>query len=298
MRIASALSKRKALLTMARPLRIEHAGALFHVTSRGDRREAIYEDSTDRLMFLDLFAKAIGRNNWVCHGYCLMTNHYHLIIETPEANLSKGMQQLNGVYAQASNRRHGRSGHLFQGRFTGILVDKDSYFLELTRYVVLNPVRAKMVDAAGDWPWSSYEATAGTIAAPGWLATDALLAQFGNRRTTACRQYRQFVADGHENDSIWSGLRQQIYLGDEAFVERAQAQVKALGDELTIPHVQRRRPVSSLESFACRGVSRDAAIVEAYACGAYSYREIADCFGLHRSTVGRIIRRHMLSRKT
>lgn len=141
---------------MARPLRIEFEGALYHVISRGDRQEAIYEDDEDRERFLGVLAEAVARFNWRCHTSCLMTNHYHLLIETPEGNLSKGMRQLNGVYTQASNRRDGRTGHPFQGRFKGILVDKDSYLLELRRYVVLNPARAGMVRRAQSWRWSSY----------------------------------------------------------------------------------------------------------------------------------------------
>jgi len=160
---------------MARPLRIEFSGALYHVTSRGDRREAIFEDDEDRDMFLSTLAEVVERFNWVCHAYCLMTNHYHLVIETPDANLSRGMRQLNGVFTQASNRRHSRTGHLLQGRFKGILVDKGDYLLELTRYVVLNPVRARMVKQPGDWPWSSFRAMVGEVPAPKWLATDGLL---------------------------------------------------------------------------------------------------------------------------
>ena len=124
---------------MARPLRIEFVGALYHVTSRGDRREAIYEDDEDCAAFLGILGEVVRRFNWVCHAYCLMTNHYHLVIETVEGNLSQGMRQLNGVYTQASNRRHQRVGHLFQGRFKGILVDEDAYLTELSRYVFLNP---------------------------------------------------------------------------------------------------------------------------------------------------------------
>ena len=160
---------------MARPIRLEFAGALYHVTSRGDRREAIYEDDADRERFLAVLADVVRDFNWVCHAYCLMSNHYHLLIETPDANLSKGMRQLNGVYTQASNRRHGREGHLFQGRFKAILVDADSYLLEVARYVVLNPVRARMVRDPAKWPWSSYRAMIGAVEAPDWLATDGLL---------------------------------------------------------------------------------------------------------------------------
>ncbi len=173
---------------MARPLRIEFPGALYHVTSRGDRREAIFEDGEDRLLFLHTLAEVVDRFNWLCHAYCLMTNHYHLLVETPDGNLSKGMRHLNGVYTQATNRRHMRSGHLFQGRFKGIIVDKDGYLLELTRYVVLNPVRAGMVRQPGKWQRSSYRAMIGETPAPAWLATDGILAQFAKRRITAQRR--------------------------------------------------------------------------------------------------------------
>src|SRR5690625_673373 len=181
---------------MARPLRIEFDGALYHVTTRGDRREAIYEDNKDREDFLEVLAEVVERFNWLCHAYCLMGNHYHLVVETPDGNLSRGMRQLNGVYTQATNRRHRRSGHLFQGRFKAILVDKESYVLELTRYVVLNPVRAAMVKSPGDYPWSSYRAMVGEAEAPGWLATDGLLALFGKRRAESRRRYRRFVREG------------------------------------------------------------------------------------------------------
>ena len=119
---------------MARPLRIEYDGALYHVTSRGNDRKAIFKDDSDRELFLNTLARVTERFHWICHGYCLMNNHYHLVIETPDGNLSKGMRQLNGVYTQAFNKRHRRVGHIFQGRFKGILVLKDSHFLEVCRY--------------------------------------------------------------------------------------------------------------------------------------------------------------------
>ena len=136
---------------MARPLRIEHPGALYHVTSRGDRQEPIFDDDRDRMGFLNVLGDVVARFRWQCHAYCLMGSHYHLMIETPECNLTKGMRQLNGVFTQWSNRRHQRSGHLFQGRYKAILVDRDSYFLELARYIVLNPVRAGMVKQPQQW---------------------------------------------------------------------------------------------------------------------------------------------------
>lgn len=274
---------------MARPLRIEFSGALYHVTARGDRREPIYEDDEDKEMFLNTLAQVVEGFNWICHSYCLMTNHYHLVVETTDGNLSKGMRQLNGVFTQASNRRHGRSGHLFQGRFKAILVDKESYLLELARYVVLNPVRAGMVKRPEKWAWSSYRAVMGDAPAPPWLAVDGLLSLFGKRRAEARQRYRTFVAEGVGKESIWGALRQQIYLGDEKFVERMQRKMSD-PDEMTIPRAQRRPPAPTLENIAARHRTRDEGIRAAYATGAYSYREIAEHFGLHLVTVGRIVR--------
>ncbi len=141
---------------MARPLRIEFAGALYHITSRGDRRDAIFLEDGDRELWLDGLGQVCKRFNWVVHAYCQMGNHYHLLAETPDSNLSAGMRQLNGVYTQRFNRIHRRVGHLFQGRYKAILVQKDAYLLELSRYIVLNPVCARMVRTARDWPWSNY----------------------------------------------------------------------------------------------------------------------------------------------
>jgi putative transposase len=141
---------------MARPLRIEFEGALYHVTSRGNDREMIFFTDTDRVAFLELLHDVVERFSWVCHAYCQMTNHYHLVVETPVANLSRGMRHINGVYTQRINKLNKRSGHVLQGRFKSVLVEKESHLLELARYVVLNPVRAKMVRSAKDWKWSSY----------------------------------------------------------------------------------------------------------------------------------------------
>mgnify|MGYP001575323984 CR=1 FL=1 len=181
---------------MARPLRIEYTGAVYHVTSRGNARKKIFCDDQDKENFLETLAFVIKRHNWLCHAYCLMDNHYHLMIETPDANLSKGMRQLNGVYTQRFNRRHGKPGHIFQGRFKAVLVQKDSYLLELSRYVVSNPVRAGTVQYPKDWKWSSYLATAGLKNAPDYLAVDWLLKQFGSSKKTAQALYKEFVMEG------------------------------------------------------------------------------------------------------
>ena len=205
---------------MSRPLRLELAGALYHVSARGNARQKIFLADEDRHAFLDLLGKEIAQQGWLCYAYCLMDNHYHLLIETPDANLVAGMRRLNGVYSQAFNRRQRRVGHLFQGRYKAILVDKESYLLELCRYIVLNPLRATMVKRLDGWPWSSYAATAGQAEAPSWLAVKSVRGLFASRAA-----YRRFVDQGIGQDSPWPHLRGQIYLGEEDFLKRLQQQL-------------------------------------------------------------------------
>jgi len=276
---------------MSRPLRIEFPGALYHVTARGNRREAIYEDDGDRRLFLKILGDVVETFNWQCHAYCLMTDHYHLVIETPDGNLAKGMRQLNGVYTQAINRRHGRSGHVFQGRYAAILVDADAHLLELARYVVLNPVRAGLVDAPKAWRWSSYLATTGKAKPPPWLAAEDLLAHFASERAAAVRRYRRFVAQGIGADSLWTKLNRQMFLGDDDFVARMQTLHYKGATDTAIPQAQQRPPAPLLEEIARTNPNRDAAIAAAHATGAYSYQQIAEVFGVHFTTVGRIVRK-------
>ena len=275
---------------MSRPVRIEFRNALYHVTARGDRREDIFEDDADRQRFLSPLEQVIARHNWVCYAWCLMDNHYHLLIQTPDGNLSKGMRQLNGVYTQASNRRHHRVGHLFQGRFKAILVDEDAYLLELSRYVVLNPVRARMVKKPAQWAWSSYRESIGSAPASTWLATDALLVRFATRRHLARERYARFVTEGIKADSPWSNIKAQVFLGDEPFVTRMQGYLQTGRDDVQIPLSQRRPPAPPLATIERRVKDRNTAIATAHATGAYSYQQIAEHFGVHFTTVGRIVR--------
>jgi REP-associated tyrosine transposase len=274
---------------MSRPLRIEFAHGLYHVTSRGDGREDIFLDDADRKLFLEVLSDTCDRFNWVIHAYCLMGNHYHLLIETPDGNLSKGMRQLNGVYTQRFNRKHKRVGHVFQGRYKSIIVQKDSYLLELSRYIVLNPVRAQMVRSAKDWPWSSYRATADMAEGEAWLATDPILSTFGQRRTQAVEAYRAFVAEGKNQPSPWAKLKNQIYLGSDSFVEKMQRKIEAAQDLNEVPTAQRRQMAKPLEHYVRRHRDRDEAIEQAYASGGYGMKEIGEHFGLHYSRVSRII---------
>ena len=215
------------------------------------------------------------------------------MIDTPEANLTKGMRHLNGVFTQWSNRRHKRSGHLFQGRYKAILVDRESYFLELARYIVLNPVRAAMVKHPRLWAWSSYGATIGTSPTPVWLTSDNLLAEFGSRRAGARRKYQQFIEEGMGTESIWKDLKGQIYLGDDDFVDQMRGKLGERDEDVNIPRVQQRGPAPKLSAIRRQHKNRNDAIRAAYETGAYSYQQIAKEFGVHFTTVGRIVRQPM-----
>ena len=277
---------------MARPIRLEYAGAIYHVTSRGDRLEDIYDSDADRECFIKTLGDVCKRFNWVCHAYCLMSNHYHLLIETPDANLSKGMRQLNGVYTQAYNRSNGRVGHVFQGRYKAIMVEKQGYLLELARYIVLNPVRASMVRSVSQWRWSSYRATTGQVLNPGWLNTDWLLASFSKRKSQAVKLYKAFVAEGKGQPSPWLQLRNQVYLGSDDFVAQLNALIDGDKELSEIPSSQRRAVPKALSLYKENASSRNAAIVEAYLSGGYRLKEVGDYFGLHYSTVSGIVKNH------
>ena len=275
---------------MSRPLRLELSGGLYHVTSRGDRREDIYLNDEDRIAWLDILGAVCKRFNWACHAWCQMSNHYHLVLETPEGNLSQGMRQLNGVYTQSVNRAHHRVGHVFQGRYKAILVEKDAYLLELSRYVVLNPVRAGMVKRPEQWAWSSYRAMLGQADRPAWLHTDWILGQFATRRSRAVEKYVDFVRAGVGLPSIWDSLRNQIYLGGEEFVQRLQRKAPKAADLGEIPRMQRRPRAKPLGAYAkAASEDRDRAIAMAYASGDYTMKQIAEHFGVHYSTVSRSV---------
>jgi len=275
---------------MARPLRIEYPGAVYHVTSRGNARNMIFNDDHDRSKFLKVFGTAVKNQRWLCHAYCLMGNHYHLLIETPEANLSRGMRQLNGIYTQAFNRRHNRSGHLFQGRYKAILVEKERYLLALCRYIVLNPVAAGLVSSPGEWPWSSFSATVGIAKAPEFLTTDWLLEQFSPRRTDVCRRYLEFVHQGFEHPSPWTNLRGGVLLGEEGFFDRFQPQLSQKKGLEEVPKSQRLAHRPQLEDLLVDSAERPSAAREAHIVWGYTLKEIARHWGIHYSTVSRMIR--------
>jgi REP element-mobilizing transposase RayT len=279
---------------MARPLRIEYAGAVYHITSRGNARRKIYRDDKDKEIFLAVLTSVTKRFNWLCHAYCLMDNHYHLLIETPDANLSRGMRQLNGVYTQNYNRRHNRTGHVFQGRYKAILVEKESYLLELCRYVVLNPVRAKIAEKPRDWRWSSYAGTAGIRKAPECLTTDWILGEFGSTRKRAIENYKAFVKAGEKEQSPFRELEGQILLGEEGFIETFRSLLREKEDIEEIPKSQRyagRPGIPELFEKTIDKEERDKVIYTAHVKYGYTYKEIAEYLGLHYTTISKVIRR-------
>jgi REP element-mobilizing transposase RayT len=277
---------------MSRPLRIEYPGAVYHVTARGDARRKIFCDDKDRLLFLGVLASIVSRFHWLCHAYCLMNNHYHLIVETPEGNLSRGMRHLNGVYTQRFNRRHRKPGHVFQGRYKAIVVEKESYLLELCRYVVLNPVRAKAAEMPEAWNWSSYQATAGYTDVPEYLTVDWILSHFAKKRKAAQKHYREFVLAGSSKGRPWDHLKGQIYLGDDPFVREMKSLIQSSDTLAEVPRIQRYADRPELKDlfYATQRHERNEAIIAAHVKYGYTLSEIGRYLGIHYTTVSKIIK--------
>ena len=278
------------LASMPRIARIVVPDVPYHVTQRGNRREDVFFSDHDRQVYLGLLRRYARQHGLAIKAYCLMSNHYHLLIETPNSNLAKGMRHLNGVYTQRYNRLHKRAGHVFQGRYKAILVQKESYLLELARYIVLNPVRARMVRSAKDCQWSSYRATAGLSDAYPWLMTDWILASFSRRKQEAIKQYRAFVSQGRNQPKPWEELKNQIYLGDDQFINKMQRKILRDKDLSETPSSQKRQLAKPLSHYENQYKDRDTAIFKSYESGGYSLKDIGDYYNLHYSRVSRIIR--------
>jgi REP element-mobilizing transposase RayT len=282
---------------MARPLRIEYPGAVYHVTSRGNARQSIFIDDVDRQVFLEVLGNVIEKYNWLCHAFCLLDNHYHILVETQDPNLSLGMRQLNGVYTQRVNIRHHRVGHLFQGRYKAILVEKNEHLLELCRYIVLNPVRAGMVTELKQWQWSSYTATAYAIKIPNFLTVDWILGQFAKNKNQARKIYRKFVADGllKQEQSPWKKLVGQIVFGGSDFVADIQSRLSEVREIGEIPRAQRfpGRPALG-ELFPKQEKQnktvRNKQIETAHMLYGYTLKEIADQLHIHYTTVSKVLK--------
>jgi putative transposase len=277
---------------MARPLRLALPGGVYHIISRGNDRQIVFPADRDRELFLDVLAHTVERYGWLCHTYCLMGNHYHLLLETPRPNLSLGMRQLNGLYARRFNVRQGRCGHLFQARFRSILVEKESHLLTTSRYIVLNPVRAGLCAGPDEWRWSSYHALAGTGPREPFVFTGFILGHFAKTRRAAQAAYRAFVAAALD-EALEKSVRGER-LGTDEFLR------ETFGLDPPLPEIPRvqieplRPPLA--EIFAAQGEP----IAVAYREHGYTLREIAEHLGCHYSTVSRRLQQEeqMLQCKT
>lgn len=253
---------------MSRPPRIVFPGAIYHVTSRGNRRASIYHDQRDHLIWLDRLGETVEKHEFQVHAYCMMPNHFHLLLETVHANLSDGMHMLNATYCQHFNQRHGLTGHVIQGRFHALSVGKERYLLAAARYISLNPVRAKLVSDPKDWEWGSHRYYLQPETAPVWLETDWLLSQFGNgdlRERVAA--YEKFVAAG-------IGMPNPLNFHSER------------------TNLARER-VQPLTTYAALYPNRDEAMARAHQSNAYTRQQIADHFGVSIKTVSRAIQNYI-----
>lgn len=275
---------------MARRPRVEFSGAVYHVTGRGNQRADIFLSDDNRLYFLNLLGKIALRLDWKVHAYCLMSNHYHLLIETSKPNLGKGMQVLGTSYTQAFNRQNGKVGHVFQGRYKAVLVEKESHLLEAIRYIVNNPVAAFMVSATSEWAWSSYRATAGLAATPEWLETEWTLGQFHHAdRKKAIAGYRLFVSEA-EKGNPFEDLKLGLIAGSEAFAERMKPLVEdSLSSDKSSRVRAQRRPLKELFGDVKDRAERNERMLEAYDRHGYSLLEIAKFFEMHESGISRIV---------
>lgn len=275
---------------MTRPLRLEFPGALYHVTSRGDRKALIYHDDTDRQVWLQTLKDVCAQFRFAIHSFCQMGNHYHILVETLNGNLAQGMRQLNGVYSQYFNRRHELVGHVFQGRYKAILVDKETYLLELARYIVLNPVRAQLVQLPEDWLWSSYHLTLGETPPPDWLEISTLLMRFHPSIPDAKSAYRQFVLAGIDSASPLNNTVRQLILGNDHFAQQVHSAATAPTLQ-GISKIQRSNLVQPLKTYQETYPDRDDAMAAAYRTHAYTLTEIARHFGVSHTTASRAVKK-------
>jgi len=270
---------------MSRPPRIEVAGGIYHVVSRGNERGEIFGDAGDRQRFLEVLERVCERTGWEALCYCLMNNHYHLLVRTPSTNLQRGMRDLNGVYAQWFNRRHARTGHLFEGRYKAVLVQSDAHLLSTVRYILRNPARAGVGHRAGDWTWTSMAETSGSRRAR-FIAIDALLSYVAPSRAVALTALERLVASDDDVE-----IAHPLIDGDDRFVDEHLAGIVPSPEH---PHRLTRPSRPSLAGL----VALDApdGIARAHRVHGYSMRQIATHLGVGVATVSRRIaafeRRH------
>ena len=270
---------------MARPLRPEYAGALYYISSVGNRGQSVFQNSADGSAWIEILEGICGRFGCSCLGYCLMPDRYHLVIETLRPNLSKVIRQLNGVYTQRSNRLHDTDGHVFRGRYKSIVVQREEYLLPLMAHIFLLPLRAGFVKHPNQFKWSSCRYLYGKGEVPGYID----LEWFSEGFASDTDGFNEFLRDNRSRDVI-SETRKQIYLGDDEFIELVQQKAGKASRSKDIPKYQVTKPVLSLiNGFAQSGHSREEAIAKTYLTGNYTLREVADAVSVHYSVVSKIV---------
>ena len=270
---------------MARQLRPEYAGAVYYVSSFGNRGQSVFQNSADGNAWIEILEGVCGRFGCRCFGYCLMSDGYHLVIETPKPNLSKAIRQLNGVYTQRSNRLHDTGGHVFRGRYKSIVVEKEEYLLPLMAHIFLLPLRAGFVKHPNQFKWSSCRYLYGKDEAPEYID----LEWFSEGFSSDTDSFDGFLEESHSRDVI-SETRKQIYLGNDEFIKLVQEKTKKSSRSKDIPRSQVTKPVSSvLTDLERSGHSRNEAIAKTYLTGDYTLREIADAVSVHYSVVSKIV---------
>jgi len=291
---------------LGRQLRIEYPGAHYHVTARGNERKDIFKSNRDREKFLSYLESAVIRYGAVIHAWCLMSNHYHLLIETPSGNLSQVMQHINGAYTNYFNVKRKRSGHLFQGRYKAILIEADAYALELSRYIHLNPIRVGVISEPSKYPWSSCRHYTGVQAPPAWLKTSFILGFFGAHETAAQEKYLRFVDElaGSEYKSPLSDTVASTILGTAEFIERIQEQhIDVSVADRNLPALRMLAVGRGIEEIftAVQGALKDrkslAKKIAIYLCHRYSgmkLREIGEGFGIKESGVTQTSKRFVV----
>lgn len=269
---------------MARPLRIEFPGALYYISSVGNGGNNIFKDSEDGNLLLEALEGVCIRFNWKCLAFSFLSDCYHLVIETPQANLSKGMRQLNGTYTQNYNRRHDIGGHVFQGRYKSILVQRDKFLVPLIKEIFLFPLNAGFVKNPREFKWASCKYLYEKEEAPNWLESSWFSEGFNS-----VEDLDHYIMDG-ETPHILAQTRKQIYLGDDDFILDVQKKIDEEGLSKEIPRTQITKPVSKTYSeILKRSRNQDEAIAKTYLTGNYTLKQIGDYIGLHYSGISKIV---------
>lgn len=284
--------------TMARPRRYEYPGGIYYISAGGRHPEDIFREESDRVRFLNILSETVFRFRLLCHSYCLMNDHYHLILETPFGNLSRGMRQVNGLYTQEFNRKYKRHGALFSGRFKSVIFEKARYLLPLNRHMMLNPVRAGLSHEPDDWPWSSYLPTIQKTHSPAFLFTRWILSRFSVKDLNlAVERYKHFIFSGrYEEKFSWRDLKFQVFLGSDFFIDKIR---KVILMHKTVKRDKYHLREGNLRDFPDDAADkkrvsrreRDAWIYHAYIHQGYTLSEIADYLGIHYATVSRAVKR-------